>query len=688
MKQIRLLCLFGATLCSWLAGHAQTVDVDGTVATITTTAEGQIGTKGQWDYAYTETLKNALGEEGAVTSFIVNGPINDADVNAILRNSNKTNVVKLDLSGATIDHIEEAGIDINNSAKGTFYIISTNQYTSLTYLAFPKITSKTKTNIPTFAISPYNSPNQDGTAANYATCQCLSTIIIPEGGGYTKIDNGAFANTTAKSASEISLVIPEGIDSIGKLAFFTCPKLTSLTLPKSLKYIGDQAFMYHACQFLVFKENLKYIGKNAFVTQTNDLQDVYFMGKDAPVCDNDVFSTGTYTGYGGHESIPSGQDYATRETYINSGHYFCILHYRPDLTDEQLANYWDINRVYTYKDLYLGNERTWPTLAEMNKAHGPNSADESKVGAINGYLFDGSEMTDEQKKHIGILRFVLGRADAPVPDQPLPVRDNSWWTLCLPYSLTKEEIHEYFGDETEIWKFDNVVRDYDNYKINITFQSQQTSDDAYKIDAWYPYVIKPSKEFGADDKVIINKDPELGSAKTESITAQKEGDEITDKDYDWVYSFHGSCSGVAANQTGIHYHRPNTCYFMGGKVVNGKVDVKFYYQNLEDSKIDGNIWNPYTCVLIPYKTNSTTKLEEDADDSFTTPSGDNAKSYITTWSDGETDAIWTVNIITPDQVVNGNIYNMQGQLVKANADSTDGLPKGMYIHNGKKIVVK
>lgn len=688
MKPLRLICLVGAALCSWHVGHAQTLELVGdTAATITTTAEGQIGTQSGWNYAYTDGVKEQLAD-GKVKYFTVNGPINDADVNAILDNTGKKNVIKLDLSGATIDHIEGTGqTSDNQKCFGTFYVLAANANYPLTYLAFPKITSTTQTSIPTFAITPYSAKGTDGTA-NYATIQKLKTLIIPEGGGYTKIEKGAFLCAFRASDSEVSLTIPEGIDTIEAKAFYECRKLTSLTLPRSLKYIGDDAFTYHACKILVFKDRLQYLGDRSFIGSTNDLQDVYFLGKDAPVCGNCAFSTGAYTGYGGNTPITSGQDYATRDNFINGGHYYCILHYRPDLTAEQLANYWDINRVYTYKDLYLGNERTWPTQEEYTKAHGPNDPDDSKVGAVNGYLFDGSEMTDEQKKHIGILRFVLGRADAPIPDHALTIKDNSWWTLCLPYSLSKEEIHEYFGDETQLWQLSSVTRNYDTYKIDIVFQKALDADDSYKVDAWMPYILKPSRDFAAEDKIIINKDPEPGSALTVSVTAKKTGEDITDTDYDWVYSFHGSCSGMASYEEGTHYHRPFACYFMGGKVVNGQTIARFYYQNLSETNTDGNIWNPYTCVLIPYKTSTTTKLEEDADDSFPTPTGNKTKSYATVWGEGDTDAIWTVNIITPDNMIDGNIYNMQGQLVKAHADSTDGLPKGMYIHNGKKIVVK
>ena len=40
------------------------------------------------------------------------------------------------------------------------------------------------------------------------------------------------------------------------------------------------------------------------------------------------------------------------------------------------------------------------------------------------------------------------------------------------------------------------------------------------------------------------------------------------------------------------------------------------------------------------------------------------------------------------QIAVGHIYGMDGRLVRSNATTTEGLPKGMYIMNGKKVVVK
>ncbi len=47
-----------------------------------------------------------------------------------------------------------------------------------------------------------------------------------------------------KDMSVTSIVIPEGVTSIGEAAFFDCRCLTSITIPSSVTSIGDSAFQY------------------------------------------------------------------------------------------------------------------------------------------------------------------------------------------------------------------------------------------------------------------------------------------------------------------------------------------------------------------------------------------------------------------------------------------------------------
>jgi hypothetical protein len=48
--------------------------------------------------------------------------------------------------------------------------------------------------------------------------------------------------TFSNCSSLTSIVIPEGVKSIGREAFYHCTSLTSVTIPSSVTRIGDRAF--------------------------------------------------------------------------------------------------------------------------------------------------------------------------------------------------------------------------------------------------------------------------------------------------------------------------------------------------------------------------------------------------------------------------------------------------------------
>lgn len=60
-----------------------------------------------------------------------------------------------------------------------------------------------------------------------------------------------------------SIIIDEGITTIGKYAFFECNNLQSITMPTSLKRINDNAFMYcYTLPTLTIPEGVQYIGES------------------------------------------------------------------------------------------------------------------------------------------------------------------------------------------------------------------------------------------------------------------------------------------------------------------------------------------------------------------------------------------------------------------------------------------
>ncbi|MDR2906799.1 MAG: leucine-rich repeat protein [Bacteroidales bacterium] len=81
----------------------------------------------------------------------------------------------------------------------------------------------------------YDEEGNYGTSPWYSKLGNITTVVV--GNGVTSIGDGAFLFCDGLT----SVALPEGLESIGALAFRNCP-LTVVTLPESLRYIGANAF--------------------------------------------------------------------------------------------------------------------------------------------------------------------------------------------------------------------------------------------------------------------------------------------------------------------------------------------------------------------------------------------------------------------------------------------------------------
>lgn len=710
--------------------QAQTVTTatdDQTDVTIVTTAENQIGVKKTDDWGNVSyDFASGLSEADKTlltnaTKLTIKGNVSNIDMMVLFNKqpqttNTNTQLTYLDLSEATFSQF-----DIVKDGDGYHWTFMPNGYThwnGVTYLSLPK-PCEGQTELPGYPLS------EDGTVASYTNFKAvfggLKTVIIPE--GYTSIGTHAF-----DGCNLTSVTLPQGLTEIKDFAFAENTTLRSIEFPESLEKIGAQAFMRNDFKVLLFPQNVKYLGDLAFGQMVSgELSDVYFQGLESPECGDGVFEGGAYAGYSGFTNPSTTNNGVTRANYVNGSKWFCILHFRPDLTADQQKTYWDKTRKFTYNDLYLGEERKWPTHEEFVQAHSRiyyyNGTTDSK-GTGTPSHFDGTALDETELKHIGILRFVLTRADAPIPEDGPEINDDNWWTICLPYTLTEAEVKEAFGENTQLYALEKITRDYDKEEILLSFTFNIFGDEDRKntfggdqyygttikhgqLTAWIPYMIKPSKQLdtteeGAKYLTFGTRLPESGSEVTDFVKATINGtqtdatDPSDSKALTWYYAFRGNCSGTyktsEGEAAGTVYHRPNYCYFLGGKKNSstGKIDVSFYWQN----NIAGKVWTPYTCVTLPilHKEGTTASETVGVDDTFYGADGKPSASAKRTSSffgeDGSTTAIENVRIVTPDQAANGNIYNMSGQLVRANALTTDGLAKGIYICNGKKFVVK
>lgn len=224
---------------------------------------------------------------------------------------------------------------------------------------------------------------------------------------------------------------------------------------------------------------------------------------------------------------------------------------------------------------------------------------------------------------------------------------NKWNSLVLPVSLTKEQFHEAFGIGARLSEIDCVTTEGNNRIIN--FKTVQASDDIY-LKENIPYIIYIEK------------------AETEKHPADEQYESIEN----------GVVQGpIYIVNSGVDYQMKND--------KNTKIEVKSKTPELrylgsyvskqslpKDCYIfsNGNLFHTskeyemkaYRC-WIDYQTDDDTPL---------------AKFSVNNTATG-IDCI-TDNIENADS----HIYNISGQEI----ENTDNLPEGIYIINGKKLIIK
>ena len=74
-----------------------------------------------------------------------------------------------------------------------------------------------------------------------------------------EIGDNAFSNSKITT-----IIIPEGVTKIGSYCFYNCSELTNITLPSTLNEIGDGAFSNTKITTIIIPEGITKIGNNCF----------------------------------------------------------------------------------------------------------------------------------------------------------------------------------------------------------------------------------------------------------------------------------------------------------------------------------------------------------------------------------------------------------------------------------------
>ena len=397
-----------------------------------------------------------------------------------------------------------------------------------------------------------------------------------------------------------------------------------------------------------------------------------------------------------------------------------------------------------YQDTYLGEQYIWPSQAQFTRAYATASNGLCWDGVtkypadddIESYLTEDDIATLEyagykigngegeyskadlaKLAHIGTRQFVLANADSNVdkdeekePEYNIVMKPGQWWTLCVPFNMTRKQVLDTFGADTQLYFFYQVERHTTDGKNRILLkftkdalnysstdgegnkmkgedgkwlyeQMEPIVDDEVVIWAHESYMIKPMNGQDSDKDatfVVKNYAPVVGNPLPTIVDATGT-DQLQDDDYSKEYRFVGNYLGSTDNNKVVI---PQYSYVYGKTTKDPTYKFRFYTGKT-------SIWKPNKSLVQSQDRQGGLRDYNNffgADKSSTLPTSAKQASIFGEENFGETTGIDDVTIIAGNEVLTP-IFTLDGKMVSANG-SVDGLAKGVYVKAGKKFVVK
>lgn len=231
---------------------------------------------------------------------------------------------------------------------------------------------------------------------------------------------------------------------------------------------------------------------------------------------------------------------------------------------------------------------------------------------------------------------------------------NYWNAICLPYSINRRQIEDVFGDGTMVVLMKNI----DTSKKKVMFIEHVNQD----IIAGYPYLIFPTKK-GDNDKTDhtpiegITTRATFGEANSPLFSVGTDGNTYTESMQNDALVFKGTFTNSTLNE--------------GSYVVTNKGVLSRITK--EGMKI-----KPYRSYI--YFNRETAGAKAISLQNMNVNGFENEEDNTT----GIENLLFESGILTHS----ADVYSIDGQLVRSKALNFNGLPKGVYIVNGKKYVKK
>ncbi len=426
-------------------------------------------------------------------------------------------------------------------------------------------------------------------------------------------------------------------------------------------------------------------------------------------------------------------------------------------TELKFGNYTAPKRTSLgFQDTYLGRQYIWPSQEEWRRSYVVNSLgynwngkdkylpklskDDLAVLAYAGYkVADDTHPADEKTgyytledlqmmAHMGTRQFPLGNSDVnedkepkEKPTYPIDIKGGQWWTICVPFDMTKAQVDEVFGVNTHVCRFNKVERVVNSeekvksiklFFTNDVYVHKSTKDESGKyttstgtpvadddivIYAHESYMIYPTKNsddansmYNISDYTLVTGSPlpTLVKANEHFTGGAKEsasGEADWNKEYRFVGNYQTAVA-VAASEQGNSSEEtvardiknvtvPQYSYIYAKKKGTSRAQFWFYTGTQM-------LWGANKCVV---QATARDGGQSDYNTYFGGNGSARAKELSFFGKDDEVTGIENVEIIAGNENDTQIVYNLNGQVVNGNLNS---LQKGVYIKNGKKFMVK
>ena len=599
----------------------------------------------------------------------------------------------------------------------------------------------------------------------------LTSISFPE--NLDKIDDGAFYGLNITN-----LVFNEKLRFIGNSAFALPSEQTEtvLMIPASVKYIGPFAFNFRQYQDVYFqgtKAPLMPVGKaifhsnwgegtafsahtlmgnSGFDPSSGNLRDdakgegfanrenykngrVYFCIMHYPSSTSDEDAKDFTDTSRTYETCPEGGTWDYANTPLAVGKEGADPEFKEGMSN---APYIGTKVDYGYQDTYLGRQYIWPSQSQWVRSYIVNSygynwdgvtkyrsnlteedyATLKEAGFVVG-TGEGQYTEDELCKiaHMGTRRFVLVNGDSKsTPEYKITMKPGQWWTLCVPFNMTKKQVLDTFGADTQLCLFNKVTRDLgvngknkivlyftqdvlkhstknaDGTKMkdangmwsaDIATAQDNVADDDVVLWAHESYMIKPyNGEQSDQDPVFVVKNYEAVEGNplptvVQSTTTVQSRQASETKEYRFVGNYLGNENARATKVT-----IPQYSYVYANTKSDPVYKFRFYTGNT-------STWKPNKSLV---QTNDRNGGRDDynnffgIDKSTPLPAGSKQASVFGGENFDETTGIEDITIVAGTDTLTP-VFNLEGKMVSSNGDAA-GLPAGIYVKNGQKFMVK